>query len=226
MNVVTVDNLVRLLRWHGWIPLLSIVVGGFIRLSKSDAKVAWFPNYIKPENRPIWALGVSLVAGSLEQIFAGGSALEAVVGGIIAANTAIGGHEIFSKVAKKIRDRRTMPPPAPPWEDDSLRPAPPPNVPPMFPTKLVGLAKPFVFVFFLALGFACAYRQAVCQVIDLASEVCPLILVKLPDGGTEQVPKEEVAALAARVGAARARADAGTRPPVEPNPYIRDGGAE
>ena len=218
MDSVTLDHVVRLFRWHGWIPLLSLAVGAFIRLSKSDAKVAWFPNYIRPENRPLWALGISLVAGAAEEIATGGSAFEAVVGGILAANTAIGGHEILSKVAKKIRDRRSKSDPPPPpltdWADDSLRPPPPPAGSAMFP-KLVALS--------LVVLAGCAYRQAVCQVIDLASEVCPLILVKLPDGGTEVIEKHRVAGLVGEVQAAKA--DAG-RPPLDPNPYVRDAGGE
>jgi len=217
MNPETVDYIVRLLRWHGWIPLLSLLVGAFIRVSKSDPKVAWFPNYIKPVNRPVWALGLAIAGGVLEQAFAGGTALEAIVGGIIAGNTAIAGHELVEKVRRGRAIRSLPPAPPPDWLDDSLSPPPPPpppRMPPMFP-KLAAL----VFGLALVLVFyACAYRQAVCQAIDLANKVCPFILVQMPDGTTERIPVEVVEVAAVRVRIARMkRIEAGAEP---------DGGTE
>ena len=80
MNAQTIDHFVALLRSHIWIPLLALFVFAIIRLSKSDAGVAWFPCRIKATSRPLWALGLGIVGGVLEQLFAGGTVLAAIVG--------------------------------------------------------------------------------------------------------------------------------------------------
>lgn len=190
MDIITVNNVVQVLRWHGWIPLLAVVVGGFIRLSKDDKAVAWFPNFIKPENRPLWAIGISILAGAGEEFATGGNMLEALIGGLIAGNTAIAGHEVFSKVGKKIRDKRNSsrpPPPAVPsndWDDDSTRP--PPST--MFPRMMSAGADALVFALWVAVFVA------------ISQIACPgdRVVVRLPTGVEVRVSRDELEALDAR----------------------------
>jgi hypothetical protein len=104
MNAQTIDHFVALLRSHIWIPLLALFVFAIIRLSKSDAGVAWFPCRIKATSRPLWALGLGIVGGVLEQLFAGGTVLAAIVGGMVAGMGAIVIHEIVVNTIRKGRD--------------------------------------------------------------------------------------------------------------------------
>ncbi len=61
----------------------------------------------------------------------------------------------------------------------------------------------------VAVAVSCAAVKSVCPIIDLASEICPMVAVKMPDGTTEYVPKNEVGQVAMRARAARLVPDAG-----------------
>jgi hypothetical protein len=64
-----------------------------------------------------------------------------------------------------------------------------------YSAKMVGL------VFAVAmLVSGCAAKPLLCPLIDTAAELCPLIAVRLPDGTTEMVPREQImgAAMGAR----------------------------
>ena len=52
-------------------------------------------------------------------------------------------------------------------------------------------------------ALACAAKPIICPVLDVAAEVCPLIAVKLPDGTTEMVRREDIAGVAMQARAAR-----------------------
>ncbi len=55
-----------------------------------------------------------------------------------------------------------------------------------------------------ALGVACtSYQRPACAVIDLANDVCKLVLIKYPDGHTEEVPKAEAVGAMRRAGLVR-----------------------
>jgi len=80
-----------------------------------------------------------------------------------------------------------------------LRPSGKPPVPPL--ALLV-----------LALGIVgCGIGRTVCPIIHVADEICPLVLVDLPDGGQEPLPAAEVQRLALRHRAARLAVDGGVR---------------
>lgn len=217
MDPVTIDTLVQLARANAWIPLLAVVVGAIIRIGKDDALVAKIPIYFKPENRPMWALTIAVVGASIDRLASGGKWYDAIAGGLVAGSGAIAGHEVISKVGKKIRDKRnsSRPPPSLPWEDDSERPPAPRTIAPPF-FKLAVLSVAFGVGMLLA---ACPGAGKVCTALDLAAKACDLILVKMADGTEVLVPRKQIEDVALRVQAA-------SRPPLEPNPYLRDGGAE
>ena len=48
----------------------------------------------------------------------------------------------------------------------------------------------------VALAAACQYAKPACDVVKVADEACGILLVVLPDGGTEQVPRAELVKLA------------------------------
>jgi hypothetical protein len=218
MDAVTIDTLTRDLRTNAWIPLIAVIVGAVIRLTKTDAAVAWFKVYTKPEHRPAIALSLAIVGASVERLAVGGTWYDAIAGGIAAGSLAIAGHELYVNGIRKGRDigiKKAPPPPPPDWLDDSLRP-PLTKSPPPSSWPLVGGA-----ILALSVAGCPGAGRVVCPVIDLASQVCPYILVKLPDGSTEPVRREVIEGAAIRARVTRMRAAE-----LDPNPYIRDGGAE
>jgi hypothetical protein len=225
MDPVTIDTLVQLARANAWIPMLAVVVGAFIRVAKDDPLVARIPVYIRPENRGLWAMGLAVVGAALDRLAAGGTWYDAIAGGVVAGSVAIAGHEIVVNRLRKGRDLGVKKdPPAPPsdWEDDSIRPPPTrgtvyPSPPSHYPLAAVVVAWMAAVVVTACAGTG----RVVCPVIDLASNLCPLVLVKMPDGSTERVPSELVKFVtvqyrAARIEVEQRRADAGAT----------DGGAE
>jgi hypothetical protein len=206
MDPVTADTIVQLIRTNAWIPLLALVVGALVRFTKSNTGREIFNMYTKPEHRPLWAMVLAMVGAALDRLATGGTWYDAIAGGVVAGALAIAGHEIIVNTFRKGRDiGEKKQPTAPPgdWDDDSLRPPPPTTITP--PMKLAA-------ALVVAALAGCGAGPVVCKVIDLASDVCPLVIVRFADGGTVAVPREEVAALAMRVSAARARADAGVDP--------------
>jgi hypothetical protein len=232
MDSVNADTLVQLARANAWIPLIAIVVGTIIRLSKNDPLVARIRFYIKPQNRAAWAIAWAVFLAALDRLAVGGAWYDAIAGGFVAGCTAIAAHEVLVNGLRKGRDfgvKKEPPPPSTPppdWEDDSMRPTAKETILPTWPKIVAGVSMGFAAVTMtLAWVPSCVgARAAVCPIIDLASQLCPLILVKLPDGSEELVPRDRIADAALRVRLARMRA-AEPRPPLDPSPY-RDGGAE
>jgi len=67
--------------------------------------------------------------------------------------------------------------------------------PPMFPPALMLV---------LAIGvMGCAAKPYICPIIETAGELCNFLVVRLPDGSTEQVPKSAVIGMAMSARAAR-----------------------
>jgi hypothetical protein len=230
MDSVNADTLVKLARANAWIPLIAIVVGTIIRLSKNDPLVARVKFYIKPQNRAAWAMVWAVFLAALDRLATGGTWYDAIAGGFVAGCTAIAAHEVLVNGVRKGRDfgvKKQPPPPAippPDWADDSLRPEPKETILPTWPKiaagGFMGLAAVSVTI---AVASCVGARGAVCPIIDLASQLCPLILVKLPDGSEELVPRDRIADAALRVRLQRMRA-AEPRLPLDPNPYRGDGG--
>jgi len=214
MDTVAADQIVQLVRTHAWIPLLAVVVGTIIRVSKNDAAVARIKFYIKPQNRAAWALVWAVALAALDRIAIGGTWYDALAGGLVAGCGAIAAHEVIVNKMRKGRDFGVKKSPPTVWDDDSERPDP--SDPPKLPSSWPIVARAFFFVSvgaLLTLGCPGAGR-VVCPVIDLASNLCPLILIKLPDGTQEPVHRDaiEIAALRARVTRMRAEVlDGGAR---------------
>lgn len=127
MDSVQIDQFVQLIRTHAWIPVLSIIVGAIIRASKNDPAVAKIKLFIKPENRPVWAMVFAVVLAALDRLAVGGTWYDAIAGGLVAGSGAIAGHEIIVNKVRKGRDmgiKKEPPPPPEDWDDDSLRPPP------------------------------------------------------------------------------------------------------
>src|SRR5437879_3039739 len=104
MDAVTIDTLVHLARANAWIPLLAVIVGATIRLTKQDVTFL-FLNRIntRPEDRALWAMAIAIVGAALDRLAAGGTWYDAIAGGIVAGSGAIAGHEVL---VNKIRNGR------------------------------------------------------------------------------------------------------------------------
>lgn len=73
-----------------WFTLSAIVIGGIVRLLKSDTPLPTVPVRLRP-----WlALGLGLVAGVLQAVTTGTPWLQALGSGFTAAVTAITGHDL------------------------------------------------------------------------------------------------------------------------------------
>jgi hypothetical protein len=114
-----------------WIPLIALAVWLVVRLAKDDPPVAWVPFFIRPVNRPVWALGLGIVGGVLVQIILAGSVLGALAGGFVAGCMAIAGHEVIVNTIRKGRDIGTPKPPRGPsksfWDEEETSPPPSPK---------------------------------------------------------------------------------------------------
>ena len=100
-----------------WIPIASIVVGGLVRLSKTDVWVKWFPVNLQPKIRPWAALVLGAASAAIGHLTGGGTWPEAIAGGLMAGLGAIAGHELIVESVRGGRDLGV------------------PKEPPMFPTK-------------------------------------------------------------------------------------------
>jgi len=207
MDTVTADQIVQLVRTNAWIPLLAVVVGAIIRVSKNDPAVARLKFYIKPENRAAWALAWGIALAALDRLATGGTWYDALAGGLVAGSAAIAGHEIIVNKIRKGRDfgvkKAPPPPPAPPWEGDSLRPGPPKH-----PSSWPIVARAVPFVVLVAAACSIFTPKTVCATLDLANNLCPLFLVKLADGTTELVPRDRIIEAAMRTRLSRMHVEA------------------
>lgn len=87
---------------------------------------------------------------------------------------------------------------------------PPPKVPSIRPER--GFVR-LGLLFAIAVGgllVACAAKPLVCPIVKVLDEACPFVIVELPDGTKEPVPREQVSLLALRARAARGAHDAGS----------------
>lgn len=84
------EKLFELIAQHNWVAVAALVIGFLIRLLKSDTKL---PVTLPAGVRPWLALVLGAGAGVLEHVMSGMSWGEALTGGLIAALTAIAGHD-------------------------------------------------------------------------------------------------------------------------------------
>ena len=99
----TIDDIIRTVRAHSWIPAITLVVAALVRLSKTDAAVRWFPLYVAPLWRPWFALGLGVLGGASAKL-AGASWGEAVMGALFSGVGAMGAHDLIVESVRKGRD--------------------------------------------------------------------------------------------------------------------------
>lgn len=102
-----------------WVPLSSLVIVVLVRLSKSDAAVAWWPLNVHPRMRAAGALVLGFAAGIAKGLASGGHWPAAFAGGLVAAALAITAHEVVVEGFRDGRDigiprARSIPPMFPP----------------------------------------------------------------------------------------------------------------
>jgi hypothetical protein len=179
---------------HVWLTLIAGFLPPVIKaLNEGTLNVKTLPARFR-----LLLIGVlSAIATSIEMVVNGGSWANAITAFAVAAGPSLLIEAVHAKWGG--------------WKDATVTQAvqsdgsagvkiisvPPPrnsvNPPP--------LAVMLIVTTLLAL-YVCACA-AVCPTIKLASDVCPLIMVELPDGTFEAVPKEQIAAVAAQTRAAR-----------------------
>lgn len=200
------NDVLHLVRSGAWIPLIAAAVGAAIRLSKTDAAVAWFPWVTKPEHRAYWALALGIAGGIADRIVAGANARDAVIvglfGGLLAGQTSIAGHEVIVEGIRNGRDIWVKKPPAGPTATQlpdadlvSIRPSPPANPPPAPTIRYVG----FLAVLVMSCsGSSAATREATCNLFKLGADLCPMVIIPMKDGTTVMMPRDKLQDLAQR----------------------------
>lgn len=96
---------IELAKSGAWIPLAALVIGVLIRLSKTDAAVAWFPVNLQPRIRSAAALVLGFASGIVAGLTGGGHWPTALAGGLVAGMLAITTHEV---VVEGFRDGRDI----------------------------------------------------------------------------------------------------------------------
>ena len=119
----TIDDVLTLAVQHKWIPFAAVIIGGVVRVLKSDS-----PIYDVPARwRPWLALALGAVAGVLQAVMGGATWTKALVDGLSAALIAIAGHDLgveSLRAGKEPFGGSSSQPPPPP-----ARPASPPPLP-------------------------------------------------------------------------------------------------
>lgn len=102
------NALYALLIAHKWIALAALLIGGGVRLVKSDSPVpTWLhlPVWLTAPRARVWiALGGGIVAGVLDRVGNGDEWQPALFWGLSAAMTAIIGHETLVESMRGGRD--------------------------------------------------------------------------------------------------------------------------
>jgi hypothetical protein len=97
-------QLLALAKAHSWVALAALVIGLLVRLVRDDSTVAWFPVTIPSRWRPLIALGLGIVSGVLNQLVLKVDWATAIVGGIVSAVTAMGGHAVVINALRNGRE--------------------------------------------------------------------------------------------------------------------------
>jgi hypothetical protein len=99
-----ITQLLALAKAHSWVALAALVIGLLVRLVRDDSTVAWFPITIPSRWRPLIALGLGIVSGILNALVAKVDWPAAIVGGVVSAVTAMGGHAIVINALRNGRE--------------------------------------------------------------------------------------------------------------------------
>ncbi len=89
---------------HQWVLISSIVVGFIVRLLKEDTR---FPPFAVPARwRPVLALALGALSGSLQAVATGIPWRDALLGGLVSGSLAIAGH---GTIVEALRDGKDIP---------------------------------------------------------------------------------------------------------------------
>jgi hypothetical protein len=203
-NDATSPELSQQVANHVWLTLIAGFLPPVIKaLNEGTLNIKTMPARFR-----LLLIGVlSAVATSIEMVVNGASVANAITAFAVAAGPSLLIEAVHAKwggwkgaVVAETKSADGEPGP-------KVITVPPPPRHSVNPPPMVVVA-----ILSLAVCYACG---AVCPTIKLASDVCPLIMVELPDGTKEAVPSEELkplvmAAKAKRLSAAaRVTSDAG-----------------
>ena len=104
MDPDVISQILALVKAHSWIALAALVIGFLVRLVRDDSTVAWFPITIPARWRPLIALGLGIVSGILNALVAKVDWPSAIVGGVVSAVTAMGGHAVVINALRNGRE--------------------------------------------------------------------------------------------------------------------------
>lgn len=177
---------------HTWVVLLSGLVATWYRALKDDVTV--FPNWsLQIRGLVVGVMGI--LAGVLDVAAGGGNWLSALLSGLTTSGPALvmlvieivqgkGGGGAVTPITPDAATPKT-----------SIRP------PGGYSAKLVPVLG--CLAVFAIGGCNAAAKDTACQIVKAADELCPYVVVILPDGSKENVPREAIANLALEHKAAR-----------------------
>lgn len=85
------ESLLSAVRDHAWPIVAAVVIGGLVRMVKSDA----IPITVPARWRPVLALGLGLASGACDAIIRGTDWHEALGMGLLSSFVAMGGHDVL-----------------------------------------------------------------------------------------------------------------------------------
>ncbi len=90
---MNIDALIQLILAHQWVAVAAFVIGALVRAQKAGKLT--LPWTILARYRPLLALGLGLISGTLEAVIAGTPWSSAIVGGLVSAAIAGLGHGVI-----------------------------------------------------------------------------------------------------------------------------------
>lgn len=169
-----IEILLQLLNDRKWVGASAVLIWAIVRLLKMPS-CPWPFSKIPTKARPLVAVVLGIMAGSLDLIVNGTSWQSALINGVVSSAIAVFGHEIFVE-----------------WLNKGKEPfAEPKNLPPV--TLLA-----IVFASGMLLG-GCGYGKPACTVIDVLHQNC--VWIQYLENGQEkrvQVTREELSELGRR----------------------------
>jgi len=97
------DDLIQLAMDHKWVAVSALIIGALSRVAKAGKLTALMK--VDARYRPLVVVGLGLASGVLEALMAGTAWPHALLGGLIAACVAMGGHNVLIEA---LRDGREL----------------------------------------------------------------------------------------------------------------------
>lgn len=208
---------------HKWVALLALLVGGLVRLLKSDVPGP----VVVPRLRAPLALAFGMLSSGLERVATGvpwvqafgdglGAGIFAILLHVLIVESAMGGKEPFRKtlnailgpIAAFLESMKDPPPPPPPPPSDTQRSAVFSNdpdetkrdLPPLLKRMKLRFLVLFAVVAMSSLTGCEWLRPAACVIAPISKKLC----LELPDGSCEEVNPEDRAAIGRHLMAMKA----------------------